>query len=145
MHSLPMLPMFSKAIVFSLVIASIGWACTSPDQVPSGPTITFCEISDQPCRSDHTEFLTGQKLQVRLDSDTPFEEQQIIGKILRLTEADTIPLGVQVISPAPDQQSIVQHLPFHEFGAQAAGTFLIKFVDGNDQAIAEKTLTIIDN
>ncbi len=129
--------------LLSVFAASLLVACTAATE----PTITFCDTpqESEPCTGNQTEFPVGQKLFVRLASDAPFTEQQIIGKILKLTETDTIPLGSRVVSPASDQRVIVQDLPFHEFGAQAKGTFLIEFVDENNQVIAKKELTIRDS
>ena len=126
-----------------LAIVSVFAACTSDRE----PTITFCDTRDRQelCTGNQTEFLVGQKLSVRLESEKPFKAQQVIGKILRLTETDTIPLGSRVVSPASDQRSIIQDLPFHEFGTQAKGTFLIEFVNENNQVIAKKELTIMGN
>ena len=95
-----------------------------------------------PCTADQTEFSVGQQLYVQLAADEPFEAQQVVGNILKLTEKDTVSLGSRTITLEPGQQSFVQTLPFHEFGSEAAGTFLISFVDENGQLIAEKNLTI---
>ena len=127
-----------SGLVGFLAVASI--AC-SPD---AGPIISFCEVTDSltACRGDQAEFSVGQELKVYLESERPLEAQQVVGKILRITEKDTISLGSRVFSLEPEQRSIVQNLPFHEFGPQAAGRFLIEFVDENDQVIAQKELTI---
>ena len=115
-------------------------ACTSDAET----TITFCETtgSPQPCSGDQTEFSTGQRLSVYLEAAHPLEARQVVGNILRLLENDTIPLGTRPFVVEPDQRLIVQDLPFHEFGPQAAGRFLIEFVDENDQVMARKELTI---
>lgn len=95
-----------------------------------------------PCTEDQTEFSVGQQLYVQLASSEPLDAQQVVGKILRVTEKDTVSLGSQIIALEPDQQYFIQTLPFHEFGPEAAGTFLISFVDEKDRVIAEKKLTI---
>ena len=115
-------------------------ACTSePD-----PAVTICPTTNVPedCAGDQTEFSVGQPLSAHLVASKPFPTRQVIGKILRLSGTDTIPLGSQMISLEPDQQSVVQSLPFHEFGQQAAGTFLIEFVNENNQVIAKKEIRI---
>lgn len=116
------------------------FACSSGPE----PAVFICNTATQsePCQSTQHRFTTGQSLSAHLVADEPLVAQTIIGKILRLVDTDTIPLGTRIITPEPDQRTIVQTLPFHEFGAQAAGTFLIQFVDERNQVIAEKKITI---
>ena len=115
-------------------------ACSSD----STPKVTICEttVSLEDCSENQIEFSVGQQLSAHLVANEPFATPTVVGKILRLIDTDTIPLGTRIITPRPDQQSIVQALPFHEFGAQAEGDFLVRFVDGNDRLIAEKAFTI---
>ena len=97
------------------------------------------------CAADQTEFFVGQQLSARLIASEPFSTRQIIGKIHRLTDTDTIPLGTRIIQLQTEQRSVEQDLPFHEYGKQAAGTFLIEFVDETNEPIAKKEITIIDS
>ncbi len=115
-------------------------ACTNDN----GPVVTVCETdsSQTDCSEAQTDFSVGQRLSVYLEVPEPLGTRQIIGKIKRVTETDTLPLGAQPISVAPEQQSFTQTLPFHDFGPQAAGTFLIEFVDDTDRLIANKEITI---
>ena len=112
----------------------------------SEPTITFCDVPGEPmpCTDNQTEFLVGQQLYVQLSSSEPFEAQRVTGNILRITDEDTISLGSRNIILELNQQSFIQNLPFHEFGPEATGTFLISFLDENGQLIAERTLTITE-
>lgn len=109
-------------------------------------TITFCDTPGEPmpCIEDKTEFLVGQQLYVQLASSEPLDAQQVVGKILKVTEKDTVSLGSRTITLEPNQQSFIQTLPFHEFGPAAVGSFLISFVDENGQLVAEKKLTITE-
>ena len=115
-------------------------ACSSD----SAPKVTICEttVPLEDCSEGQIEFSVGQQLSAHLVANEPFATPTVVGKILRLIDTDTIPLGTRIITPRPDQQSIVQALPFHEFGAQAEGTFLVQFVDESNQLIAEKAFTI---
>lgn len=127
-----------------LAIVLLGLALLSACASNSGPEVTICDTATptENCTESQNEFSVGQRLSAHLAADEPFAVQSIIGKILRLTDTDTIPLGARIISPEPNQRSIVQTLPFHEFGAQAEGNFLVQFVDENDRLIAEKAFTI---
>ena len=106
--------------------------------------VMICETdtTSKGCAEDQNKFTVGQQLSAHLIAGKPFVAQTIIGKILRLSGSDTIPLGNRMITLEPGQQSIVQSLPFHEFGEQAKGQFLVQFVDGQNQLIAEKAFTI---
>ncbi len=112
----------------------------------SEPTITFCDAPGEPmpCANNQTEFSVGQQLYVQLASSKPFEGQQLIGNILRVDGQDTISLGSRTITLEPNQRSFTQTLPFHEFGPEAVGTFLISFVDENGQLVAERELKILN-
>ena len=125
-----------------IVLLCTTTVCT-PDR-SSSPVVTICATTGSPeaCAGDQQTFVTGQRLSAYLVSDQPFAAQQVIGKILRLADTDTIPLGTRMISLEENQRSVVQDLPFHEFGQQAAGTFLIEFVDQDNQLIAKKEITI---
>ena len=150
----PLLPLLPKGnetrfngfaqilVAISLFLISALPSCTQNTALI--PTITICDTPDpqEPCADDQEQFSVGQKLFARLEADEPFQSQQIIGKILRLTDADTIPLGARVVTPQADQRTIVQSLPFHEFGPQAAGTFLIEFIDESERVLAQKQITI---
>jgi hypothetical protein len=129
-------------VAVGLFLVSALSSCTQ-NTAPT-PTITICDMPDSqgPCADDQEQFSVGQKLFARLEADEPFQSQQIIGKILRLTDADTIPLGARVVTPQADQRTVVQSLPFHEFGPQAAGTFLIEFIDESERVLAQKQITI---
>lgn len=128
-------------LYLSIALLIMFSACTSEE---SAFTVAVCsDPTDLAlCSEDQTEFTVGQSLSVRLEAKEPFKERQIIGKILRLTETDTISLGARVITPQPNQRLITQNLPFHEFGAQSAGTFLIEFLDESNQVLTQKRITI---
>lgn len=110
-------------------------------------TITFCDTSVEPlpCSEAQTEFSVGQPLYVRLVSSKSFEATRLEGKILRLTQKDTITLGSRIITLEPGQQSFIQTLPFHEFGPEAVGAFLIRFVNEDNQLVVERKLTITES
>lgn len=131
--------LFVGGLLFGLLFTGLLGCGPAPK-----PTITFCNVPGEPvsCTDDQTEFSVGQQLYVQLASSKPLEAQQVVGKILRVTEKDTVSLGSRTITPEPDQRYFIQTLPFHEFGPEAVGTFLISFVDENGQLIAEKNLTI---
>lgn len=128
------------AKLLPLLITSLLAACANHSE----PTVSICDTATptEDCPEDQAEFSVGQQLSAHLIADEPFAARTIIGKILRLSNTDTIPLGNRMITPEPNQQSIVQTLPFHEFGAQAEGRFLVQFVDENNQLIAEKAFAI---
>ena len=131
-------------IVVTTLFLSSFISCTS-DTTDTAPVVKVCTTIDAPedCPGDQTEFTVGDSLFVHLVSPEPFEAQQIIGKILRLSGTDTISLGARMISIAPDQRAVVQDLPFHEFGSQAAGTFLLEFMNEKNQLVAKKEITIV--
>ena len=131
-------------LFLTLLCLTLSSACTS--DVDQLPVIIICDTPDTPeeCTGDQTEFFVGQQLSARLVAAEPFATRQIIGKIHRLMDTDTIPLGTQMIQLQPGQQSVEQDLPFHEFGKQAAGNFLIEFVDDSNRVIAQRDLTITD-
>ncbi len=130
---------FVGGFLFGLLFTGL-FGCGSASE----PTITFCDAPGEPmpCTDNQTEFSVGQQLYVQVVSSEPFEAQQVTGKILRVTDKDTVSLGARNITLEPDQRSFTQTLPFHEFGPEAAGTFLISFVDENGEVIAEKELII---
>lgn len=128
-----------QVVNYFLVLLLAGMAACATDATPS---LTFCE-EPTPCPKGQTDFLVGQSLYVHLASGEPLVAQQIVGSILRVTDKDTASLGSRTITLTPNQQSLVQSLPFHEFGPEAVGTFLIRFTDEDNQLIAEKNLHIL--
>ena len=133
-----------SGLLLTLLCLTLFSDCTS--DVAQLPVIIICDThsASEDCSDDQTEFFVGQQLSARLVAAEPFATRQIIGKIHRLMDTDTIPLGTRIIQLQPDQQSVEQDLPFHEFGRQAAGRFLIEFVNDRDQVIAQRDLTISD-
>ena len=137
-------PTVFRPVIVGLLVGFVFFsACTSADTEPTA-VVTVCLTADAPenCTNDQAEFLVGQSLSARLATSDTFATGQVIGRILRLTDTDTLPLGSQMIPVEPNQRAIVQSLPFHEFGPQAAGDFLIEFMDERNQLIAKKKITI---
>ena len=135
----------SVSLIIVVILSTLS-ACRS-DTTGTAPIVKVCTTTTAPeeCAGDQTEFTVGDSLSAHLVTTEPFETQQMIGRILRLSGTDTITLGARMISVEADQRTVVQNLPFHEFGQQAAGTFLIEFVDNNNRLIAKKEIIILDN
>jgi len=122
------------------VIASLFWSCKSEPEY----RISFCSDFEQQeqCDLEKEQFQLGQRVDVKFEFGSAFKKEQIIGKICRITERDTIVLGEKIFKIEGEEQFIIQNIPFQEFGMEALGTFMIRFEDGEEKLLAKRDLSI---
>ena len=109
--------------------------------------INFCESyeADKNCQDSGNTFELGTPVFVHFTSDTPFKEDTITGRIIRIAEdGELYELGMKQFNLESETTYLTQSIPFQNFGHDALGTFLIKFSDTNDQVLAERELIIIE-
>ena len=131
-----------KLLLYWGILSLMMGCSTSPEY-----SIKFCDMLDQQeqCEGDKNQFTIGQEIYVRFEFGDAFEGKEINGKICRITESDTIVLGDKKFELKPEDHYIIQDLPFHEFGMEALGNFIIRFEDGQEHLIAEKKLSIVSS
>lgn len=132
-----------KLILLLLGLMSLLFSCSPEPDI----TIQFCESLDQndQCSVDRNQFKLGEKVFVRCESEAPFVARKIIGKIYRLEKDRQIPLSSKEFNLTPGNTYITQNIPFHEFGYEALGNFLVEFVDDKNQLLAKREITITDS
>jgi len=124
-----------------LLISNLLWSCNSDP----APKIQFCvQPKQKGCTGNQNQFKFGGNIYVSLKADKPFGTSMIVGTIYRLDEDKKIPLSSKTFQLEPGETSIVQIIPFLEFGHQALGTFSFEFENEQREVIATRELIITE-
>ncbi|MFP4505869.1 MAG: hypothetical protein ACLFOZ_14225 [Cyclobacteriaceae bacterium] len=97
------------------------------------------------CPPEAQQFTLGKRVYVKLEAENGFGSiRKLTGTIFKLREeAEKHKMGSKDFELTPDQDFIIQDIPFNEFGMQALGTFEIVFTDENERIVATEEVTIV--
>lgn len=121
---------------------SLNFGCTSEPTY----TVSFCDQEEMSaCPAEARQFTLGKRVYVKLDAEDDFGSiRKLTGTVFKLREgAEKYKMGSKDFEISPEQEFILQDIPFDEFGMQALGTFEIEFADENGQLIAVERLEIV--